>query len=72
MSSRMSQITKPGNIQNINNILEAESLVSSFPKVALKNEVIAALFRHYIEAFASSGLIDINQRGGQSQSATWN
>ncbi|PMD66234.1 uncharacterized protein K444DRAFT_166969 [Hyaloscypha bicolor E] len=47
-----SRITKSGNIQDINNVAEAESLVSAFPKVALKNQVIASLLRHYIDFLA--------------------
>jgi hypothetical protein len=47
-----SRITKSRNIQDINNVAEAESLVSAFPKVALKNQVIASLFRHYIDFLA--------------------
>jgi hypothetical protein len=32
-----------------NDVSEVETLVSTFPKVALKNQVIASLFRHYID-----------------------
>jgi hypothetical protein len=35
-----------------NNVSEVETLVSTFPKVALKNQVIASLFRHYIDFLA--------------------
>jgi hypothetical protein len=47
-----SRITKTGSIQDINNVSEGESLVSTFPKVALKNQVIASLFRHHIDFLA--------------------
>lgn len=38
--------------QESSNILEAKSLVSAVPKLALENQVIAILFRHYIDFLA--------------------
>ncbi|KAE9375243.1 hypothetical protein N431DRAFT_542827 [Stipitochalara longipes BDJ] len=52
-----SQVSQTSQLQNQDNdgsdILGAKFFVSALPKVALENQVIAALFRHYIDFLAS-------------------
>jgi hypothetical protein len=52
----VSQVLQNENIQqqeqDRNALLEAKSLISSVPTAALKNEVIATLFRHYLDILA--------------------